>query len=52
MEVFTVKEVATLFKTTQQQVRNMIRSGELEAIKIGREYRITLETVAGFLDGA
>ena len=42
MELLTVKEVAAFLKTSKQQVRKMIQTGELTAIKVGREYRITL----------
>ena len=48
-EVFTVAEVALFLKTSKQQVRNMIRYGELSAIKVGREYRVTLEALSEFL---
>ena len=50
MELLTVREVAAYLKTTRQQVRRMIQSGELRAIKVGREYRITLSALAEFLD--
>ena len=50
MELLTVREVAAYLKTTPQQVRRMIQSGELRAIKVGREYRITLSALAEFLE--
>lgn len=50
-ELLTVKEVAILLKTTRQQVRKMIQIGEIQSIKVGREYRVTLESLAAFLDG-
>lgn len=50
MELLTVKEVARYLKTTRQQVRKMIQHGELAAVKVGREYRVTLEALADFLD--
>lgn len=49
--LYTVKEVATTLKTTEQQVRKMIQAGDLSAIKVGREYRISLETLEEFLEG-
>ena len=42
IDFFSVAEVAEYMKTSKQQVRKMIASGELEAIMVGREYRITL----------
>lgn len=48
-EVFTVAEVALFLKTSKQQVRKMIQSGEIVAVKVGREYRVTLESLAEFI---
>lgn len=39
-KVYTVKEAAVFLKTTKQQVRKMIASGDLYAVKVGREWRI------------
>ena len=39
-ELLTVQEVADLLKTSRQQVRKMIHSGLLPAVRIGREWRI------------
>ncbi len=50
IDLFSVTEVAEYLKTSKQQVRKMIASGELEAIMVGREYRITLEALASWLD--
>ncbi len=50
IDLFSVTEVAEYMKTSKQQVRKMIASGELEAIMVGREYRITLEALAMWLD--
>lgn len=50
LEVLTVKETAQLLKTTCQQVRKMIQNGELPAVKVGREWRIQIKTLVGFLD--
>ena len=50
-ELFTVKEVAEYLKTTRQQVRKMIQNGQLAAVMVGREYRISLAAIAEFVDG-
>ena len=42
--------LAVYLKTTRQQVRRMIQCGELRAVKVGREYRITLAALAEFLE--
>jgi len=39
-EVFTVEEVAGIFKLSRGSVRNLIKKGEIPAIKIGKQYRI------------
>jgi len=45
-ELFTVKEVAAYLKVSRTQVRRMIQSGQLSAIKVGREYRVSLASLA------
>ena len=49
-EVLTVKEAAALLKTSLQQIRRMIQSGELPAVKVGREWRIPRESISDLLD--
>lgn len=49
-KILTVKEVAELLKTTRQQVRKMIQNGELPAVKVGREWRITIDTLQAFCE--
>ena len=50
MDLFTVREVAAYLKTSRQQVRQMIRSGQLRAVLVGREYRVPLEALAEWLE--
>lgn len=40
-EVYTVEEVSALLKTTIRTVREMIKTGKIKAVKIGKEYRIS-----------
>lgn len=40
LQVFTIKEVAKLLKVDHKVVRNSISNGELEAFKVGRQWRI------------
>ena len=47
--ILTVKEVASLLKTSRQQVRKMIQIGDLPAVKIGREWRIRADVLDEFL---
>ena len=48
-EVLTVKEAASLLKTSRQQIRRMIQAGELPAVKVGREWRILRESISSLL---
>lgn len=49
LEVYSAKEVASILKTTRQQVRKMIQNEELPAVKVGREWRITSEALQDFI---
>lgn len=49
LEVYSVKEVAEILKTSRQQVRKMILAEELPAVKVGREWRIAAEHLQNFL---
>ncbi len=46
--LLSVKEVAVLLQTSRVQVRRMIQSGELAALKVGREDRIPLAALEAF----
>ena len=48
-ELLTVAEVATILKTSRQQVRKMIRAELLPALMVGREYRIPRPYLEGFI---
>lgn len=50
--LLNVKEVAALLQTSRVQVRRMIQSGELAALKVGREYRIPLAALEAFIRAA
>ena len=50
IEVYYVKEAAAILKTSRQQVRKMIQSEELPAVKVGREWRITSDALQEFLE--
>lgn len=49
LEVYSVKEVAAILKTTCQQVRKMIQNEELSAVKVGREWRVSSEALQDFI---
>ena len=50
IEVYSVKETAAILKTSRQQVRKMIQSEELPAVKVGREWRITSDALQECLE--
>ena len=49
-EILTVKETAALLKTTRQQVRKMIATEELPAVKVGREWRVLKAGIVEFFE--
>ena len=49
-ELLTVKEASELLKTSRVQVRKMIQSGDLLAVKVGREYRIPLASIREYVE--
>lgn len=46
---YTVKEVANLLKLHWQSILTYIKNGELEAIKLGKGYRISQKALDGFI---
>ena len=50
IDLFSIKEVAAYLKVSQRLVRRMIASGELEAMKVGREWRVPIDAIAAWVD--
>ena len=48
-KVYTVAEIAQLFSISQRVVRDLIRKGELPALRIGRSYRIPRKAADAYL---
>jgi excisionase family DNA binding protein len=48
-KVYTVAEVAYLFAISPRIVRDLIRKGELPALRIGRSYRIPRKAADAYL---
>lgn len=48
-KVYTVAEVAQLFAISPRLVRDLIRRGELSALRIGRSYRIPRKVADNYL---
>lgn len=49
-ELLTVEDVAAKFGVSTAKVYRMIRSGQLEAVNLGRLYRITPKTYGQMLE--
>ena len=48
----TVAEVATMMRVSKMTVYRLVRSGELESIRVGRSYRIPDQAVNLYLRAA
>lgn len=49
IEVLTIKEVAEILRTSIRTVRQLIKSKKLNAVRVGREYRILKNEVERFM---
>lgn len=49
-EYYTVEELSEKLQVHWQTILNYIRSGELEAVKLGKGYRISKESFDDFID--
>jgi excisionase family DNA binding protein len=51
--VLTIREVATTLRCTEETVRNLVKTGELHAARLGPrgDYRIPRVSLDRFLDG-
>ena len=49
-QLLTVEQVASEFQLTSQTIRNWIKSGALQAVKVGHVYRVKREDVDIMMD--
>ena len=49
VKLYTVAQVAVMMSISESQVWSLVRSGELESIKIGWSRRVTAEGVDAFI---
>lgn len=47
-KMLTVEEVATMTNRTQDNIRNLLRTGVLQGVKCGKEWRISEEVAYDF----
>ena len=50
IKVYTTEEVLGILKVTKRTLYNYIKAGQIKAIKLGREYRITEDALKDFLE--
>lgn len=50
IKVYTLHEVESILKVSQRTVYNYIKGGQIKAVKVGREWRITEEALRDFLE--
>lgn len=49
IRVYTLDEVADILKVTKRTLYNYIKAGTLHAVKMGKYWRVSEETLRGFI---
>jgi len=50
IKIYTLKEVEEILKVTQRTLYNYIKTGKLKAVKTGKSWRVTHESLQRFLE--
>ena len=50
IKVYTVKKIKEILHVTQRTIYNYITQGQLKAVKLGREWRVTEAALSDFLN--
>ncbi len=50
-QLLTAAEVAEQLRVSTMTIYRLIRSGELPAVRVGRNYRVRAEDLTAYLDG-
>lgn len=50
VRLYTSRETQELLRVTQRTLYRYIKAGQLQAIRLGREYRISEDALKAFLD--
>ena len=50
-QLLTAAEVAEQLRVSTMTIYRLIRSGELPAVRVGRNYRVHVEELAAYLEG-
>ncbi len=51
-DLLTVRETSRVLKSCEKTVRNLIATGDLRVVRIGRSVRLTPQDVAAFIERA
>ena len=49
IKVYTIDEVAHILKLTSRTVYSYVRAGKLQAVKLGKYWRVTEESLQAFI---
>lgn len=49
IKLYTLKEIEDILKVTQRTLYRYIKEGNLQAVKVGREWRVTHEALQAFI---
>lgn len=49
IKVYTLDEVADILKVTKRTLYNYIKEGKLDAVKVGKYWRVTEDNLQAFL---
>jgi excisionase family DNA binding protein len=52
MKFLTIYEVAVIVRLSKMSVYRLVHSGELEAVRVGRSFRVPEQAVISYLRGA
>lgn len=52
VKFLTIYEIATMMRISKMSAYRLIHSGELEAIRVGRSYRVPEQAVISYMRGA
>lgn len=47
---YSLQDVAKMLHISRQTLYKYVHSGKLEAVKIGKQYRVTSDAIAQFID--
>lgn len=50
LKVYTTEEALEVLKVTKRTLYRYIKAGQIKAVRLGREYRITEEALKDFLE--